>query len=123
MRRKQDDYVYEMTSKVDTANAKRLEVCISPYPMYGNQAMAINDGATDGKKVNVGWMEAEYRGWPYVFIVALRDGLKSGQELLIDYSSDNYWQRKAELDMGNQGMLDWHESDMMDKFRAFLGME
>ena len=45
--------------------------------------MAISDGKADGRDINCGCMEAKYRGWPYVFVVALRGGVREGTELLV----------------------------------------
>jgi hypothetical protein len=33
---------------------------------------------------NTGWLHVEYRGWPYVFIIARQD-IAAGAELTIDY--------------------------------------
>ena len=40
-----------------------------------------NSGIKGG---NAGWMHVEYRGWPYVFIIARQD-IAAGAELTIDY--------------------------------------
>ena len=110
----------------------RLSVCLAvfalnshvqdtrPFRRYGNQSMAINDGKFDdptGKSVNVGWMEALWRGWPYIFVVALRKGVKCGSELLLDYDNTAYWQSKQQMDAEHQGTLHSLRSDLIHHAR------
>ena len=70
---------------------------VSPWPTFGNETQIINDGKRDHRTPNVGWMELTYRGWPYVFVVALSKGVKKGDELLIDYDDMQYWQTREEV--------------------------
>ena len=80
-------------------------IYVSPYPTYGNEAMVINDGKEDKRAVNVGWLEVKYNGWPYLFIVALKDGVKRGTELLIDYSAGTYWENRRDLEYEHAGVM------------------
>ena len=83
--------------------------------------MAINDGAIDKKKVNVGWMEVLSDGWPYVFVVALRGGVKKRQELLLDYSSTRYWEARAQSAFEDAGPLKALRDPALVRARERLG--
>lgn len=104
VKQKTDDYIFQLTTKV-VVEGQEQRLVISPYPFYGNESMAINDGAIDKKKVNVGWMEVLSDGWPYVFVVALRGGVKKRQELLLDYSSTRYWEARDQSAFEDAGPL------------------
>lgn len=120
MRTRIDDYVMQMRTKVKV-EGQLVELLICPYPTLGNETMAINDGKQDNKKVNCGWMEVLYRGWPYVFVVAIRSGIKQGAELLLDYSDRSYWGSKQQMEFEHSGPLDALESKEMDRVRTALG--
>ena len=91
---------------------------VSPYPNYGNETMVINDGKQDKRVVNVGWLEVKYKGWPYLFIVALKDGVKSGAELLIDYSAGTYWEQRRDMEYEHMGVM-----KLFKAARKMLGKE
>ena len=96
MRQRLDDYVFQLKSTVKV-NGEEETLFVSPWPTFGNETQIINDGKRDKRTPNVGWMEMTYRGWPYVFVVALAQGVKRGDELLIDYHDTNYWQTREEV--------------------------
>ena len=105
MLNKLNDYVFAMNTRV-TVDGEEEQLLVSPYPTFGNEMMAINDGKLDGKPVNCGWMEVLYRGWPYVFVVNIsRRVIRQGDELLLDYSTGPYWHSKAEMDAEQAGLL------------------
>lgn len=64
---------------------------------FGNQSLYINDPVIDPysrdvvtvAEPNVQLWEVTYRGWPYVFVGALRD-IAAGEELFMNYSR-TYW--------------------------------
>ena len=106
MLNKRNDYIFAMKTRV-TIDGDEEQLLVCPYPTYGNEMMAINDGKLDGKKVNCGWMEVLYRGWPYVFVVNIsRHVIRQGDELLLDYSTGPYWASKAQMDDEQAGLLD-----------------
>ena len=83
--------------------------------------MAINDGKKDNFKVNCGWMEVLYRGWPYVFVVNIsRDEIPQGNELLLDYSTGPYWASKEDMDSEQAGLLKALQSPEIDVVREAI---
>lgn len=122
MLNKMNDYTFQFKTKIQLGG-EEVDIVMCPYPTYGNASMAINDGKRDdpsGKKVNCGWMEMQYKGWPYIFVVATRNGIKSGDELLLDYCNNAYWKNKEEMDFEHQGHLEAMESNAMQKLRDAL---
>ena len=117
MLNKRNDYIFAMKTRV-TVDGDEEQLLVCPYPTYGNEMMAINDGKLDGKKVNCGWMEVLYRGWPYVFVVNIsRHVIRQGDELLLDYSTGPYWASKAQMDDEQAGLLDALKSPEIDTVR------
>jgi hypothetical protein len=56
---------------------------IMPYPNYGNQSMAVNevdDAASAKRQQNCIYITVNYKGFPYIFLVALSD-IRRGEEL------------------------------------------
>ena len=105
MLNKLNDYIFAMNTRVNV-DGEEEQLLVSPYPTFGNEMMAINDGKLDGKPVNCGWMEVLYRGWPYVFVVNIsRNVIHQGDELLLDYSTGPYWKSKQEMDAEQAGLL------------------
>ena len=122
MLNKMNDYTFQFKTQIQVGG-EEVDIVMCPYPTYGNMSMAINDGKRDdptGKKVNCGWMEMQYKGWPYIFVVATRKGIKRGDELLLDYCTGAYWKNKEEMDFEHQGHLEAMESDEMQQWRDVL---
>ena len=55
------------------------ELVIMPYPNYGNQSMAVNE-VEDPTQQNCIYISVNYKGFPYIFLVALSD-IRRGEEL------------------------------------------
>jgi len=120
MLNKRNDYIFAMKTRVPVGgDEEQLLVC--PYPTYGNEMMAINDGKLDKLPVNCGWMEVLYRGWPYVFVVNIsRRVISQGDELLLDYSHSAYWASKEQMDDEQVGLLDALKSPEIDTVREAI---
>jgi len=119
MHNKHDDYVMQMRTEVNI-QGRNEKLLICPYPSIGNETMGINDGKQDKRPVNCGWMEALYKGWPYVFVVCTKKGIQRGDELLLDYSAGSYWKLKDQMEFEQRGQLDALNSDEMDHLRTAL---
>jgi hypothetical protein len=62
---------------------------VSANSDFGNWCKNVNDGK-DFAPLNVRFVEIVYNGWPYIFLVTMRD-IAAGEEILVDYSS-SYWE-------------------------------
>jgi hypothetical protein len=54
------------------------KLVIMPYPNYGNQTMAVNQCET-AKQQNCIYIQANYKGFPYIFLVAFTEILRGEQ--------------------------------------------
>ena len=99
-------YAYDLFVKQRGDDPRHLVV--DPWPganeaIVGGHCMAINDCRLDPLKSNVGanrfnceFNEVFIRGFPYLFVVAATD-IKKGDELLIDYGS-HYWENRRAIE-------------------------
>ena len=74
------------------------QLVIMPYPNYGNQSMAVNevdDAASAKRQQNCTYITVNYKGFPYIFLVALSD-IRRGEELrcIVPTHNEKFHNRK-----------------------------
>lgn len=67
------------------------ELIIIPYPNFGGQCMSVN-AANEGEHQNCTYAAITYKGFPYIFLLAVED-IRKGDELLTSYGNDFFQSR------------------------------